>query len=385
MTRTGFWLNKLLLIGLCMAIVAFLQLPTARANALALAQSCGQWNIIDSPSPDTMDDLSGIVAISPQDVWTVGNDVGTQGYNQALIEHWNGRRWINVPSPNPGPARSFLRGVAAVSPTDIWAVGGTNAPNWADPATLIEHWNGKSWSILPSIAGILEGVSVLSSNNVWTVGVDAASNTLVEQWNGTQWNIIPSPNPGAFGNTLASVTALSPTNIWAVGDYAATQFGDQSLIEHWNGTQWSVVKSPDLGRFPYNLRSVSAVAANDIWAVGTYTTPPGDISLTLAEHWNGKQWSVVPTPSPTGDDILLGVAAISTGDVWAVGDYSIGSHQLVEQWNGTSWNVIPSSHRPNTVSGLASVSADSASDVWSAGTSINKHNFSYHTLIEHGC
>jgi hypothetical protein len=200
-----------------------------------------------------------------------------------------------------------------------------------------------------------------------------------------QLNIIPSPNPGAFGNSLASVVTLSPTDIWAVGDYAATRFGDQSLVEHWNGKQWSVVKSPVLGRFPYNLRAVSAVAANDIWAVGTYTIPPGNISLTLTEHWNGKMWSVIPSPSPTGDDVLLGVAAISTSDVWAVGDYSSNGHHLVEQWNGTSWNVVPTPFRHGTVSTLAAVSADSASDIWAAGTDINNHDFSYHTLIEHDC
>lgn len=381
MNKTRITLNKQLLGGF---LLALLLLPSGGATARALALSCGQWSIVPSPSPGTMAGLSDIVAIFPQDVWAVGGYVGTQGYNQALIEHWNGNRWIDVPSPNPGPARSFLQGVAAVSSTDVWAVGGTDAPNWADPGTLIEHWNGTSWSVLPSTTGLLYGVSVLSSNNVWTVGLNSGK-TLVEQWNGTQWNIIPSPNPGAFGNRLASVTALSPTDIWAVGDYAATKFGDQSLVEHWNGKQWRVVKSPVLGQFPYELRAISAVAANDIWAVGTYTTPPGDISLTLTEHWNGKMWSVVPSPSPTGDDILLGVAAISTSDVWAVGDYSVGGHHLVIQWNGTSWNVVPSPHRSNTVSSLGAVSADSVGNMWTAGVDINKSKFTYRTLIEHDC
>jgi hypothetical protein len=385
MNRTWFTLNKQFLGGLLMAIFALSLLSPGGAGARALAQSCGQWGIVDSPSPGTMDELDSIVAISPQDVWTVGNYIGTQGYNQALIEHWNGRRWINIPSPNPGPARSYLQGVAAFSSNDVWAVGGTNAANWANPGTLIEHWNGTSWSILPSTAGTLSGVSVLSSNNVWAVGVDAAGHTLVEQWNGTQWNIIPSPSPGAFGNSLASVTALSPTDIWAVGDYATTEFGDQALIEYWNGTQWSVVNSPVLGKYPYELRSISAVAANDIWAVGYYDTPPGDISLTLTEHWNGKKWSVVPSPSPTGDDILRGVVAVSSTNIWAVGDYSLGSHQLVMQWNGKSWSVVPSPHRPNTISTLGGISADSAADIWTAGLDINKHDFVYHTLIEHYC
>ncbi len=384
MTRIGFSLNKLLLSALFMSVLALLQLPTARANALALTQTCGQWSITPSPNPSSMLNLDGIAAFSPQDVWTVGYYIDLQGSNRALTERWNGNRWINVPNPDPGTPRSYLRGVAAVSSTDVWAVGGTAAGNWENQNTLIEHWNGSSWSILPSTPGTLDGVSVLSSNNVWAVGSNAGK-TLVEQWNGSQWNIIPSPSPGKYGNGLASVTALTPSDIWTVGDYAATKFGEQSLIEHWNGTQWSVVKNPNLGSFPYDLRGISAVAANDIWAVGTYTTPPGDISLTLAEHWNGKQWSVVSSPSPTGDDVLLGVAAISTSDVWAVGDYSPGGQNLVLQWNGTSWNIVPSPFRRGAISGLSAVSADSATDVWAAGIDINKHNFTYHTLIEHYC
>jgi hypothetical protein len=166
MNRTRIPLNKQLLGGLFVGLLALLLLSPGGAGAQTLAQHCGQWSIVPSPSPGSMDILEGIAAISPQDVWTVGDYIGTQGFNQVLIERWNGKRWINVPSPNPGPARSFLQGVAAVSSTDVWAVGGTNSANWADPGTLIEHWEGTSRSILPSTAGTLEGVSVLSSNNV---------------------------------------------------------------------------------------------------------------------------------------------------------------------------------------------------------------------------
>src|SRR5579875_931055 len=384
MTRTSISLHKLLLVAFLIVILTLVYLPAAGADALALAQSCGQWSITRSSDPSTMLSLDGIAAISPQDVWTVGYFINLQGTNQALTERWNGNRWINVPNPDPGTPRSFLDGVAGDSPTDVWAVGGTAAGNWENQHTLIEHLNGTDWSLFPSMPGVLDGVAILSANNVWAVGGNAGK-TLVEQWNGSQWNVIPSPSPGKYGNSLNSVTALTPSDVWAVGSYSATQFGYRSLIEHWNGSRWSVVKSPVLGTYPYDLRAVSGIAANDIWAVGDYTTPPGDITLTLAEHWNGKQWSVVPTPSPTGDDILLGVAAIATNDVWAVGDYSPGGQNLIEQWNGTGWNVVSSPFRRSGVSGLSAVSADSATDIWAAGIDINKHNFTYHTLIEHYC
>jgi hypothetical protein len=247
-----------------------------------------------------------------------------------LIEHWDGTRWSVIPSPNTAKFYNGLNGVAALSPTDIWAVGSSDQP-------LVEHWNGKKWSI------------------------------------------VPSPKPGAFGGGLASVTALSSTDVWAVGSYAATKFGQQTLVEHWNGTQWLVVNSPPLGQSANELRSVSAVSANDIWASGDYT------SRTLTEHWNGKTWSVVSSPSPTGNDGLFGIDALSTNDVWAVGAYSGSSQNLIEQWNGTSWNVVPSHFRYGAISTLLAVSHDSASGIWAVGVDINTHTFVYQTLIERDC
>lgn len=372
-------LNKLLLLCPFIGILTLLLLPSGRATATALTQSCGKWSITASPSPGSMDELYGIVAISPQDAWAVGRYLNAQGVSQTLIQHWNDKQWSVVSSPSPGSSGNFLEGIAAISSTDIWAVGGTSS------STLIEHWNGTSWNVIPSpSAGDLLGVSALSSTDVWAVGANAGQ-TLIEQWNGAQWGIVKSPNPGAYGNGLNSVVALSPTDVWAVGDSYTTQFGYQALIEQWNGTRWRAVNSPSLGSYPYELRAIAAVAANDIWAVGSRTAAPGDISLTLTEHWNGTTWNVVSSPSPTGDDYLLGVAAVSTSDVWAVGDYSPDGQNLVVQWNGTSWNVVPSPYPSGTGSSLSAISADSTGDVWAVGFDINNQNFAYHTLIEHYC
>jgi hypothetical protein len=384
MNRTRIALNIHLLGGLLMGMFALLLLPAGGTSAVALASNCGQWSIVASPNPGSTDILGGITAISPQDVWAVGNYVDIRDLHQVLIEHWNGTQWRVIPSPNLDTLDNGLSGVAFLSSTDVWAVGATSS------GTLIEHWDGTRWRVIPSpgARGVLLGVSTLSSTDIWAVGdvvVGRTTNTLTEHWDGSTWSILKSPSPGAFGNQLVSVAAISSTNVWAVGYTATTRFGEQALVEHWNGTQWRVVKSPSLGQFPYDLRGVSAVAANDIWAVGTYATAPGDISLTLTEQWNGKTWSVIPSPSPTGNDFLLGVAALSTSDVWAVGDYSPAGQNLVVHWNGTSWNVVPSPYRHGTVSSLSAIAGDSAGDIWAAGIDINTHNYQYHTLIEHDC
>src|SRR5579863_1157819 len=237
MNKTRIALHKLLFIGLMISILALLLVPAKGASAETPAQRCGKWSIVNSPSPGSMDILYGITAISPQNVWAVGRTVDKQGFNHVLIEHWNGTQWSHVGSPDPYSTANYLLAIAAVSANDVWAVGGTSS------VPLIEHWNGTVWSIIPNPGtGALNGVSVLSSTDIWAVGSNGR--TLTEHWNGTQWSIVKSPNPGKYGNGLAAVTIISSSDVWAVGDAATTQFGEVSLIEHWNGTQWKVVKNP---------------------------------------------------------------------------------------------------------------------------------------------
>src|SRR5207249_9413132 len=95
--------------------------------------------------------------------------------------------------------------------------------------------------------------------------------------------------------------------------------------------------SPNVGPSANYLNGVAVVSANDVWAVGWHS------GGTLTLHWDGAQWSVVPSPSPGTNARLLGVTAISANDVWAVGAYSdLGPQTLTIHWNGTSWTQVPS-------------------------------------------
>jgi hypothetical protein len=170
-------------------------------------------------------------------------------------------------------------------------------------------------------------VAAINANDIWAVGYTLTSNnqTLTMHWNGSMWSIVPSPN-GPYGNWLSGVTALATNNVWAVG---TTNNGGNTLVLHWNGSSWKVVPSPNV-EYEYNsLASISAVSANDIWAAGTssytyYTGEgyPNTTYYTLFEHWDGSAWSIVPganTIGATAQGILYGVAVVSTDDVWAVG------------------------------------------------------------------
>src|SRR5207244_3701461 len=123
------------------------------------------------------------------------------------------------------------------------------------------------------------------------------------------------------------------------GYYSNVIFIHQTRILHWDGIAWSIVSSPNQGTERNELRSVAVASSNDAWAVGYYLYYNGTYYeyRTLTEHWDGSQWSVVTSPNPDNNqNFLYGVAAVSANDVWAVGYY--GSGTLTEHWNGSQWS-----------------------------------------------
>jgi len=192
-----------------------------------------------------------------------------------------------------------------------------------------------------------------------TIAPGAASASTCVSWTGIQ-----PPNPGS-DNLLLGVAVLTPCNAWAVGTFS-TLTASRTLIEHWNGTAWKVVPSPNPSSTGNFLFGVAATSAGNAWAVGDYEN--GTADRTLIEHWNGTAWKVVPSPNPGGSagNVLSGVAATSAGNAWAVGDYSIGGQEqmLIEHWNGTAWKVVPSPNPAgsagNRLFGVAATSAGNA-------------------------
>ncbi|HZU67736.1 MAG TPA: hypothetical protein VFA09_10715 [Ktedonobacteraceae bacterium] len=357
---------------------------TGVASAAPLACS---WKIVSSPNPGFPDGLGSVAAVSATDAWAVGSSGRQSGSGQPIIEQWNGTQWSAVSSPSTGTLYSTLTSVAVVSANDIWAVGWEGVNGIAE--TLTEHWDGTQWNIVsspdPGSAGNeFFSVAVVSTNDVWAVGnsqstttIGGVEQTLVEHWNGTQWSVVSSPNPVPQVSALTGVAAVSSSDVLAVGFYVGSNGIWDTLTEQWNGTQWSVVSSPSPGTQINYLASVAATSANDAWAVG-YAD-----SQTLTEHWNGTQWSVVSSsgPGPVSNS-LLGVAEISTSNVWAVGYYQTSdfvAHTLTEHWNGKQWHVVKSPSPGTNSAQFEGVAATSPTDVWAVGHSDST------TLVEHYC
>jgi hypothetical protein len=296
--------------------------------------------------------------------------------------------WVVQPSPNPGADGNYLYGAAAVSPKNVWAVGFFYNPN---SETLVEHWDGTAWTVQPSPnVGMNDellgagAVGTATGSQAWAVGFYSALpyQTLIEHWDGAQWEIQPSPNVGSSDNSLYAVAATSASNAWAVGQYYnGTTY--QTLIEHWDGTAWTVQASPNLGNSENDLTGMAAISATNAWATGWYFN--GTAVQTLIEHWDGTAWTVQPSPDlGSSDNYLYAVSAASGTNAWAVGEYFVnGSRTLIIHWDGTAWTVQPSPNVGTVRNDLSGVAATSATNAWAVGHSFSRAATGHQTLIEH--
>ena len=340
--------------------------PAAGVAQVAHLQTGTAPAVPRSPSPGTFNDLQAVQALSPTNAWAVGfyckscTQFGVSDHT--LILHWNGTSWAKIPSPNPGTTNDLF-GISGDSATDAWAVGYYCPASGCSTGQLplLLHWNGTAWSRTPSPAlpagGPLNSVAAVSPTDAWAVGYTGVGKTEILRWNGTAWSQVPSPSPNpANFNFLGGVSADSATDAWAVGNYCATGCSGTSqiyhtLILHWNGATWSKVRSPSPGPSYNILQAVSVVSSNAAFASGYFSN-----YTSLILHWNGTSWSRAKAPNAFGS--LWGISASSATDAWAVGGIPF------LHWNGTKWVkvAIPGSY------GYFGVSADSATDAWAVGS-----------------
>jgi hypothetical protein len=276
-----------------------------------------------------------------------------------LAEHWNGKTWSITPTPVPPTSLdSELNGVSCAPAGPCMAVGDFNFNTDAtNPTGFAELWNGKSWTEIPAAEpantnSLLLGVSCRIASDCtatgWWIPIKTSQSfPLVNQWDGTRWTVVPSPHPASLNDSvLSGVSCPAAGNCVAVGDFftqTPTTFLRDNLSELWNGTRWSRLPTPERADSSENqLGTLSCPAAGSCMAVGE-DTPPAGPTVTLAEHWNGKTWSILPSPNPlnSGSE-FFGVSCrrltlcVATG----ISATSQGIVTLAEVWKGGTWRIV---------------------------------------------
>jgi hypothetical protein len=286
--------------------------------------------------------------------------------------------WTIVPTPN-ATTEDWLSGVAAFSPSDLWSAGTQyKRPGLTGSGGLIEQYNGTAWQVVSSpdptgcVYCSLTGVSGSSASDVWAVG-EAWFNKvdydgLIEHYNGSSWSLVSDTQPS--NGYLNDVTSLSSSNAWAVGVlYNSDNAISGPLLEHYNGSAWTATATSLApgGR----LNAVTAVSPSDLWAVGNAQ------GAGIVMNYNGTSWTQVTVPAPTGTTWdLTGVSATSASSVWAVGYTEVTGatsdteQPIAEYFNGTSWSIGPAPSLSGYDLGYSGL-ASTGGVLWATGTEFN--------------
>jgi hypothetical protein len=268
------------------------------------------------------------------------------------------------------------------------------------PFVLVAHAaaapaGGDRWTVTTTVnpsaqANYFDSIRAFASGDVWAVGAwyrpdTSTPATLTEHWNGSAWKLVTSPNATEGYNELQAVDGVGSKDVWAVGYANIAQYGsERTLALHWNGRSWKIVSTPNLGTTANILSGLTTIASNDAWAVGFGNDPGGFAGHATALHWNGTKWrlSDVAPPSAHGSE-LTAVDAIANDDIWAVG-WQDGA-TLTEHFDGSTWSVVPSPNGDAGDGSLFAVKAIAPNDVWAAGStgSSNGREADEATLLMH--
>jgi hypothetical protein len=161
-----------------------------------------------------------------------------------------------------------------------------------------------------------------------------------------------------YAAILNGVSCTSNRACTAVGYAEGGSSPAQTLTERWNGRRWSIEPTPNPTAVSSELEAVSCTSSTACIAVGHSfkTADVGSAELPLAERWDGTSWSLQTTPDVGAIGALFGVSCTSSTACTAVGDSytspEVFSASLAERWDGISWTREPTPNAPtNSVGG----------------------------------
>ena len=266
--------------------------------------------------------FDGISCISVSSCVAVGYRITGKGLQVALAEVWDGTSWSMTKAASPtNAADTQLSSVSCVSASDCVAVG------QSEEQPLAESWNGTSWTLetvpTKSFFASLASVSCFAADECRAVGmgISAKGNqefleALAETWNGTAWAGTKVAMPsGAVGASFGSVSCTSANLCEAVGSYQNKAQDNFTLAESWTSTGLVQQQTQNPKGFFSELTSVSCGSASECVAVGIGS------ANAFSETWNGTAWSLVRTPKPANGvgTFLSGVSCASSTSCMAVG------------------------------------------------------------------
>jgi len=345
--------------------------------------SSGSWTIESVPAPASHNsDLYGVSCLGGGFCMAVGSAEA-----EPLIERRGAGGWSIEPGATlPAGGSAQLYGVSCVTATSCVAVGGQTQGGVEEP--LFEHWNGVQWSTqsgppAPAQYSRLIGVSCVDESWCMAVGEgdygDGGSVEIVEHWNGSSWSLEGAPSPeGSDARSLAAVDCLNRSFCEVVGGYDNDQgiFTGHAYAAVWNGAGWALqtVTGPAGSQFS-GLAGVGCASGGYCAGVGYWDAGLGTHPQPMAVGLSGASWSDQPLPGlgpgETGGE-APGVSCSSTTACIAVGRSGgeVGEGVLAERWDGSTWTRLATPAVPGALlAELSTVSCVTATSCVGVGDS----------------
>lgn len=368
-------------------------LAAAPAGAAAGASCTPTWRLVTTPAgQDTQPVLTSVTELSAHDLWMTGDD-GPAPW----VLRSNGKS-VEAATPPPAiPGEAYTIGKTSfASDSEGWALAG-------GVTSFAERWHGGRWTMTqlavspdPVNKGqFLSDLATLSADDAWAVGdtYQAGKNifpgatllgALIEHWDGTGWTIVANPVAERAGASLNAIDARSATDVWAVGRQDDGNGGVVPLAEHFDGISWTVVPTP-AGAPPAALDAVSATAVNDVWAVGGQTQAgTANTAVPFVEHFDGTAWHVATGLPDVGNAKLTGVYASGPDDVWALAQIP-GAANLLLHWDGASWSTttLPGPQENGLGYVYHALDGTGPDDVWAVGTVVDRFTVTETPQVAH--
>jgi len=319
--------------------------------AAPVSSATTAWTPAGLPSLAPESALNGVAATTGGTAWAVGEQYqGLIAPGDPLVMQLSGGRWTRVPL-SAVQWRGSLTGVAAVSPTDAWAIGSDTG---GDPHIL--HDSGGTWTDVPFPGSgndevTLSQIAAAPGANPWVAG-NGPDGPVLLQWTGSQWVSQAAP---AGDTGLTAVTVYSATDVWVAGLVPNPESYYQRLmtLSHWDGSTWTTLDTT--GTAGWFVSSIVVASPDDVRIGGQYGTgvPIYDIPNPLLAHWDGTSWTAASLPVGYGSVQSL-TAAPNGQPAWASMDpYSSAppGEAVFLAWNGSAWTV---SYGPVTTPAQAS-------------------------------
>jgi photosystem II stability/assembly factor-like uncharacterized protein len=188
----------------------------------------------------------------------------------------------------------------------LWGTSGDNVYAVGDNGTIL-HWDGTSWSAVPSNTGeVLRKIWGASNTNIYAVG----NNRTIVYYNGNTWT------PWQFDASPDVPSEARFINVWGSSEDNVFVVGSHGVIVHWDGQDWE--------RMPTELDQTPV--ENRPWLYGVWGSSPDTVFAA------GNPYTANPDPQERGGTVLLKLPAVD----WIVYNSSMADYRL-EGISGTSF------------------------------------------------